>query len=249
MRRFFFSGSLNTTDTVFLPTQESHHIKTVLRLGKGEQVVLFDGKGNAARAHIVSTGRHVGVTITELSEEECKDTSCQQLQVFQGMLQSKNMDLVIQKCTELGVSGVFPVNTERSQPSGSPEQWRKKQKRWQRIVESSCKQCGRNRLMAVNPVTDLNSVLAKPRDDTIRELKLVFWEEEQSSFLRDLSLQAEADRVSILLGPEGGFSHSEIEAAQKNGFRVLSLGKRILRAETATISAVAVLQYLLGNLG
>ncbi len=249
MRRFFFSGSLNTIDTVFLPEQESHHIKTVLRLKRGEQIILFDGKGKAARAHIVSTGHRVGVTITELYQEEYKDTRFQQLQVFQGMLQSKKMDLVIQKCTELGVSGVFPVVTERSQRSGSTEHWQKKQKRWERIVKSSCKQCGRNRLMGVNPVTDLNSVLAEPSDDTIEELKLVFWEEEQSSFLGDLSPLAEVDRVSILLGPEGGFSRPEIEAAELNGFQVLSLGRRILRAETATIATVAVVQYLLGNFG
>lgn len=232
-----------------MPEQESHHIKTVLRLGCGEEIVLFDGKGNAARACIVSTDHRVGVTITELYKEESKDKRSQQLQVFQGMLQSNKMDLVIQKCTELGVSGVFPVKTERSRRGGSPEQWRKKQKRWERIVESSCKQCGRNRLMAVNPVTDLNSLLAQSCDDTIQELKLVFWEEEQSSLFRDLTLPTKVDRVTILLGPEGGLSHSEIKAAEANGFRILSLGKRILRAETATISTVAVLQYLLGNLG
>ncbi len=246
MRRFFYSGRLEVDESILLPEEESHHIKTVMRLAAGTEIILFDGRGLAARVKIRSLTPQVTGKVMELYKEE--DTPEKQLLVAQGLLQAKKMELVIQKSTELGVFSFTPLQTARSK-AALTGQSEKKLNRWQRIVENSCKQSGRNHLMEVDFPVVFDRFLKQTSNGNLRELKLIFWEEEKGRLLDNLPSMEDVDRVIILLGPEGGFAQEEVELAQQYGYRSYSLGKRILRAETATISAVSILQYTLGNLG
>ena len=154
------------------------------------------------------------------------------------------MDTVVQKCTELGVSRFSPFASSRCQGKADLGQNRKRHERWQRIGLAACKQCLRPRLMQIDAPVDLADLLR----DTDATLCLLFWEEEKAVHLQDIPELPEAQSVALLLGPEGGFSREEIDLARRFGWLTVSLGERILRAETATLTAVSIVQYLSGNL-
>lgn len=245
MRRFFFDPKLRTEDTVALPSDESRHISRVLRLPEGESIELLDGLGSVYTARIITTGKQVRARI--ISVAETGDGNEVPLVVGQGILKGKKMDTVIQKCTELGVTRFLPFHSERCQ--GKPGELRedKKHERYQRIVEAACKQCYRPDLMEMGRLTEFTLAI-ESFDITTRTLPLLFWEEEKEVSLHDVTIQENLDQAIVLLGPEGGFSAQEVEAARQLGWQTVSLGPRILRAETATLTAVSLVQYLLGNI-
>lgn len=222
----------------------SHHVRTVLRLRPGAEIELFNGAGCSAKGKITSISPSVVVEIIDIYEADESGTIS--LLVGQGLLKGKKMDLVVQKCTELGVSTFTPVVSSRCQ-SGSKQRGGQRDKRWRRIVESASGQCRRNRFMDLNDMTTLEDFLQASRNMQ-STCKLLFWEEEKECHFRDLPVLTGFNRVIILLGPEGGFSKDEVLMAQDSGYSSVSLGRRILRAETATIAAVAILQNMLGNL-
>ena len=245
MRPFLYNGQIDIDSTIFLPEEESHHITTVLRLQPGAEIELFDGEGGAAEAEIISIGKQVAVRI--LGFITGTENIGRSLLVGQGMLKGKKMDLAVQKCTELGVSTFVPFFSSRCQAGNIRGQKEKRHQRWQRIIKSSCGQCGRNHLMDLHEPAPFHELVAKTFEPE-PVLKLLFWEEEKDRHLGSLQELAEHGNVMILLGPEGGFSEEEVRLAGKYGYQSVSLGRRILRAETATIATVAILQHLLGNL-
>lgn len=243
MQRFFFSGRIEKGTIILLPEEEALHIRKVLRLRPGAEIELFDGEGGIARAQITSIAHKVSVKILDFTTVARETES--RLQVGQGILKGKKMDLVVQKCTELGVSTFIPVLADRCQAGNVIGQKKKKHQRWQRIIESSCGQCRRNHLMNLYEPKHFNELVV----ETEPPVKLLFWEEEKDFHLSDLPEMTGGRDVMILLGPEGGFSKEEVQVAQSHGYQSISLGSRILRAETATIASVAILQNMLGNMG
>lgn len=156
------------------------------------------------------------------------------------------MDWVVQKCTELGVREIIPFQSSRCQGRLDSLQSRKKHQRWQRIGLEACKQCRRLHGIDIAPPIDYAlSLAANSADDP---LKLLFWEEEKTTRLGDIPGIEQASAFDLMLGPEGGFTRAEVELARLAGWRTVSLGERILRAETATLSAVAIVQFLAGSL-
>ncbi len=154
------------------------------------------------------------------------------------------MDLILQKATELGVDAIWPFYSEHGihKPQRDTQM-----ERWQRIVLEACKQCDRARPPEIHDTREVTDLLAHPPPcDT----KLIFWEHETRQTLNEVLAGQERDCNSVffLLGPEGGFSAAEVAYAQQAGFTPVSLGPRILRAETATLAATAILQFTLGNL-
>ncbi len=245
MRRFFFRPEERTGDKVSLDEAESRHVKTVLRLQPGDGLELLDGSGTIYTAEIVNVEKRVCAEIT--GSKIINEGETTSLIVCQGLLKAKKMDSVIQKCTELGVMQFIPFISSRCQGRPDGRQLRKKHERWFRIIEESCKQCCRPRKMElIEPVGFGNIVQTGNRE--VREMKLLFWEEEKSMHLHDVGPLTGVERITILLGPEGGFSREEIETSRKEGWKTVSLGKRILRAETATYASVAILQHLLGHM-
>ena len=243
MRRFFFRPEERIGEMVVLPESESHHIRSVLRLQTGRHVELFDGCGGVHLAELVDLSGKVRARIVSSTMD--RESVGTPLWVGQGLLKGKTMDTVVQKCTELGVSALLPLMTRRCQ--GRPDLIRdgKKHERWLRIIEEACKQCGRTRPMELLETTDFQHIIESPGTGSAG-LKVLFWEEERDVHLQDLLPFEGLDFVKILLGPEGGFTTDEVAIARDAGWRTVSLGKRILRAETATLASVAILQHLLG---
>ncbi len=245
MRRFLFRPEERDGDRVLLSEAESRHIKTVLRLRSGDKIELLDGTGAVYAARIVKVEKRVSTEITGLKTKIEEERIS--LWVGQGVLKAKKMDGVIQKCTELGVRRFTPFISSRCQGRPAAMQIRKKHERWLRIIKESCKQCCRPQPMDLIEQVSFQNVL-QVKNEEIKELKLLFWEEEQAVHLRDVESLTEYNRVRILLGPEGGLSEDEVESARSAGWQTASLGQRILRAETATYASVAIVQHLIGNM-
>lgn len=246
MRRFYFDPKSRSGDAVFLSEEESHHIAKVLRLPVGSEVELLDGLGTVYRAVIGETGRRVVLRIEGVAATAAEPGKT--VWVGQGILKGEKMDTVVQKCTELGVTRFTPFHSSRCQGRFNPSQTLKKHERWQRVGLAACKQCLRLQTMQQDVPIGYNELLQDGdarRDDLLR---LLFWEEEKDRHLYDIPAIGQAKSIALMLGPEGGFSRQEVELARESGWRTVSLGERILRAETATLTAVSIVQYLIGNL-
>lgn len=241
MRRFFFTGNA-TEGVVDLAADESRHISRVLRLERGTPIELLDGRGGLYSGTIKTLGEPVTVEIIEKLETAGAQVP---VRVAQGLLKGQKMDLVIQKSTELGATVFIPFQASRSQGKHDDSQARKKQARWQKISLEACKQCMRADSMAVvAPVSFTELIEASENDGRV---KLIFWEEEKEVNLENLPSLKGVAGVDVILGPEGGISQAEIEHARSYGWQTVSLGKRILRAETATITALSLVMFLTGN--
>lgn len=247
MRRFLFDPEMQRGDLVRLTDEESFHISRVLRLLPGAAVELMDGKGGVYTAVIAETGKSVLVRMVDRRTEE--DPGRVPLWVGQGLLKGKKMDTTIQHCTELGVTRFIPFHSSRCQGSLREQRERQRTERWDRIVVSACKQCKRADLMAVEELQDLQAVLTRETADQAGLLKLMFWEEEREFRLRPEMMDREkVGKIMVLIGPEGGFSAAEVALARDCGWQTVSLGHLVLRAETATLAAVSLVQHLSGNM-
>lgn len=247
MRRFFIESDSNAIrdDIVELPESESRHISKVLRLKAGDAVELLDGRGKVYSAVLLDTGKRVRARITQLQAED--DAATVSLIVGQGQLKGQKMDTVIQKCTELGVTRIAPFWSSRCQGKLNDLQGVKKLERYQRIVEAACKQCYRPDLMTVDPPCEFQELLAAYPAGEGR-LRLLFWEEERAASLHTVTIPETTREAVVLLGPEGGLAADEVEMARFQGWQTVSLGSRILRAETATLTAASIVQFLLRNI-
>ncbi len=244
MRRFFFDPSQRLGNEVLLSEEESRHIVRVLRLDTGCSVGLLDGHGRLFSGEIVELGKQVRVA--GMVEQEVFQESGPELHVGMGLLKGRKMELLVQKCTELGVASFEPFFSSRCQGRiADDSQAGKKQERWQRIAEEACKQCGRLKRMSLPLIKAYSDILGEKND---KELKLLFWEEEKKLNFKQFSDFSGFQKISLLLGPEGGFSGEEVEQAKQSGYQVVSMGPRILRAETACIVAVSIAQFLCGKM-
>jgi 16S rRNA (uracil1498-N3)-methyltransferase len=218
---------------VRIPRAELKHLR-VLRLGPGDRLCVFD---DAGREHEVvleqvtareATGR---VVATSHASRE----SPLELVLMPALVKHDRMDWVVEKATELGVARIAPVVTRFSVARGDHNE------RWRRIATAAAKQCGRTRIPAVDATRQLGVAL---RDDWAG-LRLVAWEEEQAAKLADLPDAARA--AVMLIGPEGGLDAPEVDAARAAGFTTVSLGRRVLRADTAALVAIALCQQRWGD--
>lgn len=243
-RRFFIHPDTTIDDEIQLSENESHHIVKVLRLSVGTSLQLLDGKGNIHDAQILATDKRVLLRIT--SSIHVKGDAVP-LRICQSILKGQKMELLMQKCTELGVAEFTPFYSERCQLKKTElSKISQKYTRWQRIIEEACKQCNNPHMMQLNPVLPFEKMLT---EQTGAVQKILFWEEQGNDIsLHSSSLQKTDAGLQIVFGPEGGFPLQEIDTAQKKGFQILSLGPRILKAETANIAAVSIMQHLLGNM-
>ena len=246
MRRFLFNPNEASESVVKLCSEESHHITNVLRLVAGTEVELFDGQGNLFLGEVEALGKNVRVRL--VSRQEIPRQEGAALWLFQADLKGKKMDLVIQKATELGVERIFPFTCSRSQGRVGEERRKRKSERWQKLIEGACKQSMRLTLMSCEKETSMTSALGAAELSQSSGPKLLFWEGERDFTLSDVDWAQPFDRVSIMLGPEGGFSEQEIAAAHDLGWQSVSLGNQVLRAETATMAAISIVQHHLGKM-
>lgn len=244
MRRFYIQPSELKKEFPTLHGADVRHIKKVLRLVPKEQVVLFDGYGHEFTAELVQFGPDsIRVSIQrEIISTREPDF---ELTVAQGFLKDKKMDELVRHLTELGMLKWIPVTSSRSIPHPPANRMDSRIERWRTIAIEALKQCGGSRIPEILPPVAFEDVMAMAAP---YDIKIVFWENATDA------LEGPPDRggrvsprIFALLGPEGGLSSDEIDYAKSSGFRVSSLGPRILRAETAAISACALIQYLYGG--
>jgi len=237
MRRFFFTSQQETEDRILITGSEARHITTVLRMQPGSRLELFDGKGTIICGQIEQlTSRTVSIHI--LSRTLAADNTIP-LTLAQAMLKGKKMDFLVQKATELGVHTFIPLITRYCAKRVHNE---RQGQRWQRIMLEACKQCGRPVPMQIKEPVALGELPCAGDSNLIMP-----WEDEDSSPLSPALVHNRRPTI-LLIGPEGGFHREEISLARDMAFTTVSLGPRILRAETAALAAVSIIQHLNHNL-
>ena len=250
----FTPGRLHVT----LSREESAHLSNVLRLREGAEVFVFDGEGHeflcAVEPEPKRGARERVLRVLGLAEPPHQESPLQ-LTLAPAMLKGEKFDLVVQKATELGVSRIVPVETERAEVRlpGSPEApaAAKRVARWRRIAVEAAKQSGRARVPQVRAPIHLTTLLSEVAHDLdgAEELRLVFSERDGRGLAETVGAAGGGmRRVTALVGPEGGWEDAELEQATAAGWHAVTLGGRTLRAETASIVAATLLQHLRGDL-
>jgi len=239
--RFYFPPPLYFGDTLELPPEAAHHANRVLRLRVNDPVQLFDGKGNALDA-----------TISEISGKRvmldrlkpCAAETERRLHIIlaQAMCSSEKMDWVVQKATELGIAEIQPVQTQRSVAKLSGERIEKRTEHWRSVTIAACEQCGRNLLPQVHAPQEFSTWLAQMR--SAPGAKFILQPESATALHQQ---PHPPGKVTLLIGPEGGFNADEALMAHQVGFVPILLGPRVLRTETAALAGISALQTLWGD--
>jgi len=245
MRRLFYKGIL--ADTVEITGSDAHHLMHVMRARAGQEIILVDDENQVARMEMTAF-REDAVTLTLLERLEADTESPIDLVLAQCLLKSDKMDMVVQKAVELGAVGVIPVRSQNCVVRYDAKKAAARQQRWQKIADEAAKQCGRTALLAVDPVTDIKALIATEKECEDSVL-VFFYENEDTQTVKEYLRQIKSRRIVLLVGPEGGFSLDEAKAVEEAGGKSVTLGPRILRAETAALTAMSVVQYECGDLG
>jgi 16S rRNA (uracil1498-N3)-methyltransferase len=248
MPRFFVSDPIIAQKEITIPGPEAHHMQRVLRLRVGDTLDILDGTGKQYRGEIMQQSRH-SVTVRILTLATVQHKSALTLVMGQSLIKGDKMDFVIQKATEIGVSELIPFVSSRSVTRFHERNLERRVGRWRRIAVESSKQCGRPDPLKVSTVVEFEVVL-RQRFPAAR--RVILWERGRGrlkDFFRKGDKRSTGEQaVYFLVGPEGGFSDQEVTLARKARFTPLSLGPRILRAETAGLTFVSILQYEWGDL-
>lgn len=237
MYNFFAAENSRQGDNYTVTGQDHNHIKNVLRMRIGDTILISENKMSSL-CKIVSIEEDF--TLAEIVEEDCKNTELPlEIYLFQGLPKADKMELIIQKCVELGVHEIIPTEMHRCVVKLDGKKKESKRQRWQAISESAAKQSKRSIIPAVSPVLSFGEALEKAKE---LDLLIVPYENERGmKETKDtLSKLQKGTRVGIFIGSEGGFEESEIEKAKAMGAIPLSLGERILRTETAAITSVGM---------
>lgn len=240
LHRILVAGPLRAGAELLLNADRSHYVSRVLRLRRGSELTLFDGGGAEYAAAITDIAKN-GVTVMTGEPRQRNIESPLGIHLVQGISRGDRMDHVVQKATELGVRRIAPVTTEFSVVRLDPEKAAKRVQHWTKIAQSSCEQCGRNTVPAIDAPQTLATFLAgaRPADGYVLH---------PDADRKLTALSPSTGEVDLLIGPEGGLSDTEYKQAEAAGFVACSLGPRILRTETAAIAAIAVLQAKWGDL-
>jgi 16S rRNA (uracil1498-N3)-methyltransferase len=252
-RRFFAPPDAFKQQTVTLTSDEAKHLRDVLRLKQGDEVYVFDGAGKEFRC-IVSGWKRDEVTLDECEQvAPPHPESPLDLTLAVGLLKGDKFDLIVQKATELGITRIVPVMTRHAdihlRDASDAE---KRVIRWRRIALEAAKQCGRARVPDVDMPAEIAELITTAGDS----LRVMFSERDGRSLEEVIADSASQERqgyrapetVTALVGSEGGWANDEIKAASDSGWRIVTLGGRILRAETAAITVSVLLQHAFGDL-
>lgn len=242
MRRFFTAPEAVQGNSIVFDAELAHHMGKVLRLAPGEQVTVCTGDGMVYLAELEQFSKDsVTGRILETLENQ-KETDVQ-IVLYQGMPKGDKLELIVQKCTELGVSSVIPVETGRSIVHLDAKKAEKKIERWQKIAHEASQQSKRVQVPEIGPYLTWKQCLAQLKEDD--GLTIIFWEDEQTQSLKHLlrSQNEKPQKINLIVGPEGGLSEDEVNQLREIGAVSASLGKRILRTETAGLAGVAIILY------
>lgn len=223
------------------------YLRDVLRLKEGHSLILFDGVGHEYKAVIrgFSTG---GVHLEVVTKEDIRLPETR-ITLAQSLPKGSKMEFIIQKATELGVSRIVPFISSRSIPRLTGDRAAGKAARWRKVAVEAARQCGRGDVPEVSEIVSFDEMLRSADGDALR---IILWEAEAQLGIREIltdERHAGVNGFCIVIGPEGGFSWEEIEKARQNGFLSASLGRLILRTETAPLAVLSIIQYEKGLFG
>ena len=245
MARFFIRTESIQETSATLTGPELAHLRRVLRLIVGDIVTLFDNSGREHEAVIRSLNSDQARLEIRRSYEAGRESPLK-LNLALGLTKGEKMDFVVEKATELGVATILPFTSSFTIPKFDENKIAKRVERWRKIALSAAKQCGRTHVPEILPLCEFRRLV---EGAGARALKLLFWEKEIAQTLRQVhETNTEAPAILIAIGPEGGLSTAEAELAVARGFYTVHLGRRILRAETAALTAVSLVQFLWGDL-
>lgn len=230
MRQFFIKEELKCNDMYELDENQAHHVKSVLRMSEDEPVRIVDVNSQAFLGHIRYVDRK---TFVYIDEEDSSEESSRKIVYGAAMIKKDKWELLLQKAAELGADVIVPLETRRTIIHLEDKEIKKKLERWNKITLEACQQSNRTSLCEVVEPVKLKNIEKYKQD-----INLVAYENEEGRKLRDY---ISGGNILILAGPEGGFEKSEIDYLNEIGFTCVSLGKRILRAETAGMYALSVI--------
>jgi 16S rRNA (uracil1498-N3)-methyltransferase len=245
MSRFYVPQPRIEKGMLKIEGDEVKHIRKVLRLKAGDEIIVFDGLGKEFEGAIVEEGLS-SVVIKIQNIFSSKRDSPLEVTLAQSLLKGEKMDYLIQKATELGVKEIIPFFSSRSVPLLEKSKKLKRHHRWEKIAIEASKQCGRGVVPKIESLQDYSDMLQTASPDTLR---LILWEKEGIKLKEILERLKEKKKIFFIIGPEGGFSQLEVDEAKKAGFIPVTLGRRILRAETASLCFLSILQYEKGDIG
>lgn len=243
MPRFYCPPPLPLGGSFDLPPDAAHHAARVLRLREGNRVEIFDGLGNECHGVIAELGGK-RVVVGEITAVNANRESPLPVMLAQALSSSEKMDWVIQKATELGVTEIQPLDTERSVARLSPERAAKRLEHWRQVAISACEQCGRNVLPEIHAPLDIMAWLQQGLAQQPPAAKFILLPQGAASLHSQPKPQG---KVVLLIGAEGGFTQAESDSALRCGFMPIRLGARVLRTETAAVAGLAALQTLWGD--
>jgi 16S rRNA (uracil1498-N3)-methyltransferase len=241
--RLYTENLLQSGTELELSGDAARYIGRVLRLRRQDEICLFDGRGGEYNAVIKTISKTTARIAVGDRVDDANVESPLAIHLLQGVSRGERMDFVVQKATELGVCRITPLVTEYSVVRFDRNRAAKREHHWQRISASACEQCGRNVLPVIDTPISYHEWLGENLDCAGR--RLVF-RPDASQTLKTAAVGANA--ITVLVGPEGGFSAAEYARAGETGFEAVGLGPRVLRTETAAVAAIAALQALYGDL-
>lgn len=240
MHRFFIERENIYKGGIAVEGEDVQHISRVLRLQEGDEIILCDGEGNDYHVAIESMNKHTVRTVI-IDKEASKGEASIHTVLYQGIPKATKMDLIIQKCTEMGINRIVPVTTVRTVVKlESEKDERKKVERWSKIAEEAAKQSNRGIIPQIDMPMTFDQAL---KDAAELDLRLIPYEMESAVSVKDALQEKKANKIGYFIGPEGGFEASEIEKAKHTGVVPVTLGKRILRTETAGFAVLTSIMY------
>jgi 16S rRNA (uracil1498-N3)-methyltransferase len=245
MARFYIPNPRIENGLLKVEGDEVRHIRKVLRLKTGDKIFVFDGLGREFEGTIIEEGR-ASVMVKIQRSLSPKRNSPLEVTLAQSLLKGEKMDYLIQKAAELGIKEIIPFFSSRSVPLLEKSRSLKRHHRWEKIAIEASKQCGRGVVPKIESLQTYSDMLHNASTD---HLRLILWERDGIRLKKMLEGSKERKKIFFVIGPEGGFSQDEVEKAERVGFVAVTLGKRILRAETASLCFLSILQYEWGDVG
>lgn len=240
MHRFFIKRENIYKGGIAVEGEDVQHISRVLRLQAGDKIILCDGEGTDYHVTIETMNKHSVRTVI-IDKEASKGEASIHTVLYQGIPKATKMDLIIQKCTEMGINRIVPLTTVRTVVKlESEKDERKKVERWSKIAEEAAKQSGRGIIPQIDMPMTFDQAL---KDAGGLELRLIPYESESTVSVKDALQRKKVNRIGYFIGPEGGFEISEIEKAKNADVIPVTLGKRILRTETAGFAVLTGIMY------
>lgn len=243
MRRLFIDEALS--DEFFIQGEDAKHLLYAMRVKKDQIFTIVDKDSKVANAKVIScSSDKVQMQLVEYIEDADTEAPIEVV-VAQCLPKGDKMEFIVQKAVELGASAIVPIVSRHCVVKYDDKKKQQRQQKWQKIADEAVKQCGRTIKPTVEPIINLEKLLA----DYVDYAKYICYEAEGKQSFGQILKSESAKKYLLLIGAEGGFSPEEVEQCKNAGFKSISLGKRILRAETASLAALTIIMYEKGDLG